>query len=197
MLRISHCARQLMIVLAVTFSLTQFGLAWGAKSSNSVRPLSATFTMLEHPIPSEGVAISFPPDWTETSPDRNEIIYYVGLIREARAACFIRVSEVPGLEHDSLDNYLSAMSEDSWVKLNSITAPDIVVHLFDLAYLGNRRARRIIYSATDSGLKLGNLVYQTLNRDKIFTAACATRQEDFHLIYGELDKIIYSFRFLD
>jgi hypothetical protein len=82
------------------------------------------------------------------------------------------------------------------LKLNSIATPDIRVHLYDFSYLGGRRARRIIYSGTDEGVKVGNLVHQTLDGDRIVTVTCFTEQQRFQLIYNELEAVAASFRFL-
>ena len=142
------------------------------------------------------VAISFPSGWTLNPSVRNEVWLSAGEIRGVSAGCFVRVSAVPNLRLVKPDDYFAQADEKRFVKLNSITTPDIRVHLYDFSYLGGRRARRIIYSGTDEGVKVGNLVHQTLDGDRIITVTCFTDQHRFQLIYGELEAVPASFRFL-
>lgn len=144
-----------------------------------------------------GIAISFPGSWTLSPSVRNEVWLASGDLRGVSAGCFVRVSSVPNLRLTKPDDFFAQMDENAFVKLNSITTPDIRVHLYDFSYLGRKKARRIIYSGTDEGLKVGNLVHQTLDRDRIFTVTCFTEQQRFNFVYGELEVIPASFRFLD
>lgn len=45
-------------------------------------------------------------------------------------------------------------------------------------------------------LKVGNLVHQTLDGDRIVTVSCFTEQQRFQLIFNELGAVAASFRFL-
>ena len=142
------------------------------------------------------IAISFPRSWTTTPAARNEVWLASGRVRDAATGCFVRISTVPDLRLVKPDEYFAQTDEKAFVKLNSMSTPDIRVHLYDFAYLGGRKARRIIYSGTDNGLKLGNLVHQTLDGDRIVTVTCFSEQQNFQLVYDALDAVVASFRFL-
>ena len=108
----------------------------------------------------------------------------------------MRATKVPNLELLDFDELYSTMDEQAFMKFSTISFPDIKVHLYDFSYLGDRKARRMIYSGTENGKKMGYLVHQTVNGNKIITFACGTYQEYFTPIYNELDEIVDSFRFV-
>ncbi len=144
-----------------------------------------------------GVSIQFPTSWkTDTQIIRNEIWISQGFINDAMAVCYVRVSEVKGLRLSTPEEFFSQTDEESFVKLTSMSMPDIKVHLFDMAYLGGRESRRIIYSGTDSGIKIGNLVYQTLDGDRIYSAVCSAEVSAFNQAYNAFEAIMSRFRFL-
>jgi len=142
------------------------------------------------------IAISFPAGWKLKLSVRNEVWLASGTIRGVSSGCFVRLSSVSNLRFINLEEYFTQNDEKAFVKLSSIATPDIRVHLYDFSYLGDRRARRIIYSGTDEGIKVGNLVHQTLDGDRIVTVTCFTEQQNFQLIYNELKAIPASFRFI-
>ena len=142
------------------------------------------------------IAISFPRDWTLKPSTRNEVWLAAGELRSVPVGCFVRISTVPNLHLLKPDDYFARADEKAFMKLNSIGMPDVKVHLYDFSFLGGRKARRIIYSGTDDGTKVGNLVHQTLDGDRIITVICFTQQHRFQLIYPEMETITDSFRFL-
>jgi hypothetical protein len=142
------------------------------------------------------IAISFPRSWTLTPPVRNEIWLAYGRVRNAAVGCFVRVSTVPGLGLSGPDEFFAQTDEKAFVKLGSMSTPDMRVHLYDFAYLGDRKARRIIYSGTDAGVKAGHLVHQTLDGNRIVTVTCSAEQTAFQLVYDTFDEVVASFRFL-
>ncbi len=192
---IFNALRPFIAAAAMIFVLIDFVLA------SDIQGLTLTgannLELVEHPVPSEGLAISFPAEWTPTTAVRNEVIFYIGYIGDVPAGCHVRISEIPNLELVDPDAFFAENDERAFKKLSTISMPDIVIHLYDFGYLGTRKARRMIYSGTDEGNKMGFLVYQTLNTNKIVTLTCISRQEYFALTYGELDQIAYSFRFIN
>jgi len=142
------------------------------------------------------IAISFPAPWELHPPVRNEIWLAYGNLRNVPAGCFVRASVVPNLRLVKPDDYFAQIDEKAFVKLNSISQPDIRVHLYDFSYLGGRKARRVIYSGTDDGAKIANLVHQTLDNDHILTVTCFVDAQSFQLVFNELSAIPDSFRFL-
>jgi len=142
------------------------------------------------------IAISFPTSGKLDSPVRNEVWLASGTVKGISAGCFVRVSSVQNLRLVKPDDFFDKIDEKAFVKLNSIATPDIRIHLYDISHLGGRKARRIIYSGTDEGVKVGNLAHQTLDGDRIVTVTCFTEQKNFQLIYGELEAIPASFRFV-
>lgn len=150
----------------------------------------------EHISRAHGIAVSFPVAWSLSPPVRNEVWLAGGQLRNVAAGCFVRVSTVENLQFVESEVYFRQMDEKAFVKLNSMATPDIRIHLFDFSYLGGKKARRIIYSGTDDGVKVGNLSHQTLQGNQIFTLTCFSEQKNFQLVYGELDAIATSFRFL-
>lgn len=142
------------------------------------------------------IRVAFPASWTLNQPMRNEIWLASGAIRGILAGCFVRFSAIENLELVAPDAYFRQMDEKAFVKLNSIATPDIRVHLFNFSYLGDRKARRIIYSGTDDSVKVGNLVHQTLHGNRIITFTCFTEQKHFQFLYNELETVVASFRFL-
>ena len=87
------------------------------------------------------------------------------------------------------------MDEKSFVKLNSIGMPDIKVHLYDMAYLSGRPARRVAYSGTDSEIKTASITYQALEGDRIVTVGCLSEAATFQLLFNDFESIITSFKF--
>ncbi|MEW8330100.1 MAG: hypothetical protein AB2692_04125 [Candidatus Thiodiazotropha sp.] len=141
------------------------------------------------------VSIQFPSHWKTEAPLRNEIWLSQGKIDNSIGICFVRVSEVAGLRLSSPDEFFSQTDEESFVKLTSMSMPDLKVHLFDMAYLGGRKSRRIIYSGTDSGVKTGNVIYQALDGDRIFTVGCLSEFSAFNIVYNDFEAIISRFKF--
>ena len=141
------------------------------------------------------VSIGFPTRWSLDTPLRNEIWLSVGELRGNNAACFVRVSEVEHLQLSTPEAFFAKMDEKAFIKLNSISMPDIKVHLYDFAYLSGRKARRVAYSGTDSGIKTGTITYQALDGDRIFTAGCVSEISTFKLLSNDFAAIISSFRF--
>jgi hypothetical protein len=157
---------------------------------------NAQGSMREYMSSQHRIAISFPASWELQAPVRNEIWLSYGNLRNAPAGCFVRVSVVPGLRLVRPDDYFAQTDEQAFAKLNAIGQPDLRVHLYDFSYLGGRKARRIIYTGTDDGVKVANLVHQTIDSDRILTVTCFVEQQSFQLIYNELSAIPGSFRFL-
>lgn len=73
--------------------------------------------------------------------------------------------------------------------------PDIKVHLYDMAYLSGRPARRVAYSGTDSEIKTASITYQALEGDRIFTVGCLSEAATFQLLFNDFESIITSFKF--
>ena len=119
-----------------------------------------------------------------------------GQVRGVPVGCFVRVSIVRNLQLVEPEAYFRQTDEVGFGKLNSIATPDIRIHLFDFSYLGGRKARRIVYSGTDDGVKVGNLVHQTLDGNRIVTLTCFAEQQRFQLVYNELEAVAASLRFL-
>lgn len=142
------------------------------------------------------VSIGFPSHWSLDKPLRNEIWLSVGELRGTSAACFVRVSEVEHLRLSTPEEFFAQMDENAFMKLNSIGMPDINVHLYDMAYLGGRKARRVAYSGTDSGIRTGTITYQALDGDRIFTVGCLSEASAFQVLYNDFEAVISSFRFL-
>lgn len=149
----------------------------------------------EHVNTEYRASIGFPAHWSLDTPLRNEIWLSVGELRGNNAACFVRVSEVEYLRHSTPEAIFAQMDEKEFVKLNSIGMPDIKVHLYDLAYLSGRKARRVAYSGTDSGIRTGSITYQTLDGDRIFTVGCLSEVNTFQLLFNDFEAVISSFRF--
>lgn len=143
------------------------------------------------------IAITFPFGWELTPPVRNELWIAYGTLRGATAGCFVRHSTVDNLHLTKPEEYFAQTDEKAFVKLSSIAMPDIRVHLYDISFIGGRMARRVIYSGTDEGIKVANLMHQTLDGDRIITVVCFSKQNDFQLIFNELDTIHTSFRFIE
>lgn len=141
------------------------------------------------------VSIQFPSHWKTEAPLRNEIWLSQGAINNSIGICFVRVSEVVGLRLLTPDEFFSQTDEESFIKLTSMSMPDIKVHLFDIAYLGGRKSRRIIYSGTDSGIRTGNVIYQALDGDRIFTVGCLSELSAFNIVYNDFEVIISRFEF--
>ena len=140
-----------------------------------------------------GVSIDFPASWVTEAPERNEIWLSQGQVRNISGICFVRVSEVEGLHLVKPAEYFAQTDEAKFQKITSLSMPDIKVHLFDMAYLSDRPSRRIVYSGTDSGIKTGNVIYQTLDGDRIFTVGCLSEVGKFNLIYNDFEAVIASF----
>jgi len=149
----------------------------------------------EHHNTTYRVSIGFPTHWSLDTPLRNEIWLSVGELRGNNAACFVRLSEVEHLRLSTPEAFFSQMDENAFVKLNSIGIPDIKVHIYDLAYLSGRKARRIAYSGTDSGIRTGTISYQALDGDRIFTVGCLSESTTFQLLFNDFEAVISSFRF--
>ena len=143
------------------------------------------------------VSIGFPEGWTLQPPQRNEVWLASGDLRGGPAGCFVRMSKVGGLQLLTPDAYFRENDESKWVKLVSISTPDVKVHRFDFSLLGGKNARLIIYSGTDDGVKVGNLVHQTLDGSRILTLACFVEQRRFTTVYSDFDSIAASFKFLN
>ena len=143
-----------------------------------------------------GMQVGFPADWKLDRPLKNEIWLAVGTLRGHGAACFVRLSAVEGLRLSEPETYFAQASERDFVKLNSIAMPDIRMHLFDMAYLGGRKARRAVYSGTDSGVKTGTVTYQTLDGHRIVTLGCVSEASTFQLLYNDFEAVAASFRFV-
>jgi hypothetical protein len=150
----------------------------------------------EHASTKYRVTVGFPAHWSLKPPPRNEIWFSVGEIRSNNAACFVRVSEVEHLHLLTPETFFAQMDEKAFIKLNSIGMPDIKVHLYDPAYLNGRKARRVAYSGTDSGIKTGTITYQALDGDRIFTVGCLSEASAFQLLFNDFEAVISSFRFL-
>lgn len=142
------------------------------------------------------VAVSFPRSWELQPTKRNEVWIASGELRDVEAGCFVRVSIVPNLRLSTPEEFFAKTDEKAFEKLASIASPDVRVHLYDMAYLGGRKARRAIYSGTDEGIKTGSLMYQTLDADKVITVACFAEQKNFTHVYDQFDRIMSSFRFI-
>ena len=149
----------------------------------------------EHVNTNYGVSIEFPVHWSLDEPLKNEIWLSIGELRENYAACFVRVVEVKNLHLSTPEDFFAQTDEKAFVKLSSIGAPDIKVHLYDLVSLSGRKARRVVYSFTDSGIKTGNIIYQTLDEDRIFTVGCVSESTTFLLLFNDFEAVISSFRF--
>lgn len=158
--------------------------------------IASTNQLREYVSRDNKIAISFPVGWKLKPSVRNEVWLASGTIRGVSSGCFVRLSSVPNLRLVKPDDFFAQTDEKAFVKLNSIATPDIQVHLYDFSELGGKRARRIIYSGTDEGVKVGNLVHQTLDGNRIVTVTCFTEQQNFQLIYNELKAIPASFRFI-
>lgn len=154
------------------------------------KPSLRQYTSSEH-----RVQISFPVAWKLDRPLKNEIWLSVGELRGNGAACFVRVSSVESLRLSTPAEFFAKTDEKAFVKLNSMAMPDIKIHMYDMAYLGGRTARRAIYSGTDSGVRTGTVTYQTLDGDKIFTAGCVSESTTFQLLYNDFEAVLSSFRF--
>ncbi len=141
------------------------------------------------------ISIGFPSHWSLDTPFRNEIWLSVGELRGNKAGCLVRVSEVEHLRLITPEAFFAQMDEKAYIKLNSIGMPDIKVHLYDIAYLSDRKARRIVYSGTDSGIKTGTIAYQALDGDRIFTVSCLSETSTFQLLFNDFEAVISSFRF--
>lgn len=165
--------------------------ALGVGQSSAQQPPVKEYLSRAHKI-----SVAFPARWTLSPPVRNEVWLASGEIRGTPAGCFVRVSVVENLQLVEPEAYFRQTDENTFAKLSSIATPDIRVHLFDFSYLGGRKARRIIYSGTDEGVKVGNLVHQTLDGNRIVTLTCFTEQKRFQLVYNELEAIAASFRFV-
>lgn len=155
------------------------------------QPPTKEYQSREHKI-----AIAFPLHWTLNPPVRNEVWLTSGQVRGVPVGCFVRVSIVRNLQLVEPEAYFRQTDEVGFGKLNSIATPDIRIHLFDFSYLGGRKARRIVYSGTDDGVKVGNLVHQTLDGNRIVTLTCFAEQQRFQLVYNELEAVAASLRFL-
>lgn len=142
-----------------------------------------------------GVSIQFPAQWKTETPLRNEIWLSQGPVKNSMGICFVRVSEVSGLRLSTPEEFFSQTNEAAFIKLTSMSMPDIKVSLFDMAYLGGRESRRIIYSGTDSGIKTGNVIYQALDGDRIFTVGCLSELSAFNVVYNDFEAIISRFEF--
>ncbi len=141
------------------------------------------------------VSVGFPKHWLLDKPLRNEIWLSVGELRGYNAVCFVRESDVKNLQLSTPEEYFAQMDEKAFVKLNSIGMSDLNVHLYDMAHLSGRKARRIVYSGTDSGIKTGTIVYQTLDGDHIFTVGCLSEVSAFQLLFNDFEAVISSFCF--
>lgn len=141
------------------------------------------------------VSVGFPKNWALNPPLRNEIWLSVGELRGKNAACFVRMSEVENLRLSKPENFFAQMDEKAWIKLTSAGMPDVKTHLYDLAYLSGRKARRVVYSGTDSGVKIGSVFYQALDGDRIFTVGCLSEIGVFQTLFNDFEAVISSFRF--
>lgn len=178
------------IVCSILINLGVVRTAGTNQVTYPTMPELKQFTNIEY-----GVSIQFPSQWKTETPLRNELWLSQGPINDAIGICFVRVSEVTGLRLSTPDEFFSQTDEASFVKLTSMSMPDIKVRLFDMAYLGGRKSRRIIYSGTDSGIKTGNVIYQALDGDRIFTVGCLSELSAFHLVYNDFEVIISRFEF--
>ena len=168
--------------------------------SSSAFPQNITYPgkppLREYTNSNLGMQVGFPAEWKLDRPLKNEVWLAVGALRGHGAACFVRLSTVEGLRLSEPETYFSQTSERDFVKLNSVAMPDIRMHRFDMAYLGGKKARRAVYSGTDSGVKTGTVTYQTLDRDNIVTVGCASEAGTFQLLYNDFEAVVASFRFV-
>lgn len=143
-----------------------------------------------------GISIGLPESWVLGAPIRNEIWLAHGELRGARAGCFVRMTEVQYSGLSKPEDLFASVDERKFVQLNSIAMPDIKVHVYDIAYLSGRKARRVVYTGTDSSVKTGAVSYQAVDEDRTFTFSCFSEASNFNLLYNDFEQIISSFRFL-
>jgi len=105
------------------------------------------------------------------------------------------MSEVENLRLSTPDSFFAQMDEKAWIKLASAGIPDVKAHLYDFAYLSGRKARRVVYSGTDAGGKIGSVFYQALDGDRIFTVGCLSEIGVFQMLFNDFEAVISSFRF--
>jgi hypothetical protein len=187
----AHRRAWLLVTGAVLFLLPPIArpFAYGALVMLAVPSVAHAQQTREYMNSQHKIAISFPTSWELHPPVKNEIWLAYGNLRNAPAGCFVRASVVPNLQLVKPDDFFAKLDEKAFVKLNSISQPDIRVHLYDFSYLGGRKARRIIYSGTDDGAKIANLVHQTLDKDHILTVTCFVDAQSFQLVFNELSAI--------
>jgi len=149
----------------------------------------------EHVSTKYRVSIGFPSYWSLDNPIRNEVWLSIGQLRGKGAACFVRVSEVEYLRLSDPEDFFGKNDEKAFIKLNSIGMPDIKVHLYEMGYLSGRKARKVAYSGSDSGIKTGTITYQVLDGDRIFTVGCLSEISTFQLLFNDFEAVISSFRF--
>jgi hypothetical protein len=178
------------IICSFIISLNMASVVGADQVSYPNMPKLEQFTNIEY-----GISIQFPEKWKIETPLRNEIWLAQGTVKNETGICFVRVTEVTDLQLSTPDEFFSQTDEVSFVKLTSMSMPDIKVHLFDIANLGGRKSRRIIYSGTDSGMKTGNVIYQVLDGDRIFTVGCLSELSVFNLVYNDFEAIISRFEF--
>ena len=140
-------------------------------------------------------SIGFPSDWALDTPARNEIWFCAGTLRGAGAGAMVRISKVGGLHLTTAQEFVKALTKEKFLELNKPATPDIEIQLFDEIALGGLPARRIIYTATDSGTKLTTVSYQTLKGDCIFTVLVVCAPENFPLLFNDFETIADSFQF--
>ena len=142
-----------------------------------------------------GVAIKFPKHWDLLESLRNEIWLATGTIRNETGFCFVRMTQVEYLEYSTIEEWLQVHDKNNFLDMFSDVIPELKVNRFDTAYLGGRKARRIIYSGIDESIKTKTVTYQTLDGNRIYTVSCASEITDFHMLYNDFEVVISSFLF--
>jgi len=91
------------------------------------------------------VTIGLPESWVLDAPIRNEIWLAFGEIRGAWSGCFVRMSEVQYAGLSKPEELFASVDQKKFIEMNSVSMPDIKVHVYDIAYLSGRKARRVVY----------------------------------------------------
>lgn len=143
-----------------------------------------------------GVRIAFPADWTVVGPTETDVWTAYGKLKGNFVGCFVRRAKIHGTEGATPDDFLSRVTEADYAKLNSITIPDIKIHLFDVVLLGGLKARRVIYSGTEGQFQMGNVVHKTIHGGESIAVGCQSFQSKFSMVANDFHAIISTFEFI-
>ncbi len=144
----------------------------------------------------QGVRIAFPADWTVVGPTETDVWTAYGKLKGNFVGCFVRRAKVHGTEDATPEEFLARITEVDYAKLNSITIPDIKIHLFDVVLLGGLKARRVIYSGTEGQFKMGNLVHRTIHRGEAIVVGCQSFQSKFSMVANDFHAILSTFELI-